>query len=602
MSQELEHKVLSEVEECIGCNDCMVACPLDETKWVSIADLNEAVWETEVSSPEVAAFVTACTQCQQCVPVCPTDLSRADMVLFNKLKVQDVAPDRRVALMIGDRTAVSRWTTDSLTAWLTRFPAFAAVEPRSLRRLVMQSTLRQLAPDEELVAEGTFHESLFIVVEGALRQVATNAVGGLVELLRIQAGVFIGETAVLANRREPYGMRAVDQSHVLEVPKAAVLSLARLSPPFDEVLRELASERSLDIHAARSPFLGLLPATAREQLLASAVLRTLQPAETLQALDTTVEHYAIVVSGFLSVQKRFSRSRRTRMRTVDYLSEGRDFGIEAALNYARPSTVAIAAKTLSDVLLIPIGELRKILTAHPEARRAIGLLISGGAAKWRHEEGAAAKSTTKARTGTSRFGLTVGSMLDAGLAKGHQVLAIDQRSCTDCNACVDACGARHGTPRLERRGVQAEHLLFPSACRHCDDPVCLMCTVGGIVRLPDGQIQIVEDNCIGCGSCASRCPYGNIRMGPKDVQRPTGLRHHLLDMLVPTHLREHGAFATVTRWLGGPATSATDDAPQVAHKCDLCAGHADQACVSACPTGAAFRADGTELLEARDGE
>jgi ferredoxin len=31
--------------------------------------------------------------------------------------------------------------------------------------------------------------------------------------------------------------------------------------------------------------------------------------------------------------------------------------------------------------------------------------------------------------------------------------------------------------------------------------------------------------------------------------------------------------------------------PHKASKCDLCAGHGDYACVTACPTGAAFRID-----------
>src|SRR6185436_2072177 len=55
-----------------------------------------------------------------------------------------------------------------------------------------------------------------------------------------------------------------------------------------------------------------------------------------------------------------------------------------------------------------------------------------------------------------------------------------------------------------------------SACRHCEDPVCLLCSVNGIVREPDGEIRIVPDNCIGCGACAARCPYGNIQMHERD--------------------------------------------------------------------------------------
>ena len=40
---------------------------------------------------------------------------------------------------------------------------------------------------------------------------------------------------------------------------------------------------------------------------------------------------------------------------------------------------------------------------------------------------------------------------------------------------------------------------------------------------------------------------------------------------------------------------------QKAHKCDLCAEFSDYACVNACPTGAAFRSDLSEIVLADDG-
>jgi Fe-S-cluster-containing hydrogenase component 2 len=131
--------------------------------------------------------------------------------------------------------------------------------------------------------------------------------------------------------------------------------------------------------------------------------------------------------------------------------------------------------------------------------------------------------------------------------------------------------------------------MFPSACRHCADPACLLCSVSGIVRLPSGEIQIVEDNCIGCGACAERCPYGNISMHP--VEKPKrGLVFSLMDFLV-----------------GSPARDRTlaeldPKVPKVAVKCDLCAGHADYACVTACPVGANFRTDPSELVFATSGD
>jgi len=108
--------------------------------------------------------------------------------------------------------------------------------------------------------------------------------------------------------------------------------------------------------------------------------------------------------------------------------------------------------------------------------------------------------------------------------------------------------------------------------------VCLLCSVNGIVRIPSGEITIVEDNCIGCGACAERCPYGNISMHPVDPPHH-GFVFRLLDLVTGGALR--------ARALAG----LDPHLPRKAVKCDLCAGYDDYACVTACPTGAAFRID-----------
>jgi Fe-S-cluster-containing hydrogenase component 2 len=122
--------------------------------------------------------------------------------------------------------------------------------------------------------------------------------------------------------------------------------------------------------------------------------------------------------------------------------------------------------------------------------------------------------------------------------------------------------------------------MFPAACRHCEDPVCLLCSVSGIVRLPGGEITIVEDNCIGCGACAERCPYGNISMQPAEAPKRSifdGIRSMLG---IP------GKHAQTSR-----AAELDPKVPKKAVKCDLCAKYDDYACVTACPVGAAFRID-----------
>jgi len=116
--------------------------------------------------------------------------------------------------------------------------------------------------------------------------------------------------------------------------------------------------------------------------------------------------------------------------------------------------------------------------------------------------------------------------------------------------------------------------------------VCLLCSVNGIVRLPSGEITIIDDNCIGCGACAERCPYGNIRMHP--VQAPQ--ESFLVKLLGVLGMRAR--------------REALDElkpgAQRIAVKCDLCAGYPDYACVTACPVGAMFRIDPMKSLETQN--
>ena len=71
--QSFAARVEAQTLACIGCNDCLLSCPLTEARAVTIGELNSAVYAPSLHAPNVVAFVSACTQCQQCVPVCPAD-------------------------------------------------------------------------------------------------------------------------------------------------------------------------------------------------------------------------------------------------------------------------------------------------------------------------------------------------------------------------------------------------------------------------------------------------------------------------------------------------------------------------------------------------
>jgi CRP-like cAMP-binding protein/Fe-S-cluster-containing hydrogenase component 2 len=162
--------------------------------------------------------------------------------------------------------------------------------------------------------------------------------------------------------------------------------------------------------------------------------------------------------------------------------------------------------------------------------------------------------------------VSLGTFLQQDLMQGQNLLLLDLNKCTRCDECVKACVSTHrdGVPRLVRDGLRFENFLVPTSCRACLDPLCMMrCPVGSIRRKQSLDI-VIEDWCIGCGNCATDCPYGNINV----VEVMTGTRKK-------------------------------PEVRPMAVVCDLCSEYAEPNCVRACPHDAALRVEARTFF-ARD--
>lgn len=576
---QLREEVEREVMACIGCNDCMLACPLPEKRFVTIAELNAGVLAETIKAPNVAAFVQACTQCGQCIPACPADLHRADMVLWNKLKVENAAPNQVMQLQVGENVSPSQWTLDSLSNHLTEIPLFQGVDPLHLRRMLLSSTLRQLATDEILCREGQYHERFFIVLDGQIEQSVMDSTNRRARILVMGAGSFHGELAVLGNQEEPFTLTAIRSSIVLELTKATVHRLKKESAAFRITMDELYRRRALWTFARQSPLLAALPERSVEALLKQSHLQVLRPGEILYREGERAGNLYITRAGFLKVARRVGGSELV----LQYFREGDVFGAASVL-FEQPQSTTVSANTRSEVIVVPGAAVQELLNSNPGLRRDLVKEAKRNEEYLQKHlgEGPAKPELTSTMSMTTTMTFGMEGLLDQGIIQGHELLVINTAICTNCNNCVDSCERRHGHSRLERRGLQMGNLLFPTACRHCEDPVCLLCSVNGIVRSPDGEITIVNDNCIGCGACAERCPYGNIQMHDREP-KSKGIfpRFSLLDFFKGKTEEEQG--------------------PQrLAVKCNLCAGYDDYACVRGCPVGAAMRINPVEQFHRTD--
>jgi formate dehydrogenase iron-sulfur subunit len=120
---------------------------------------------------------------------------------------------------------------------------------------------------------------------------------------------------------------------------------------------------------------------------------------------------------------------------------------------------------------------------------------------------------------------------------------IDTTLCIGCKACEVACqewndqeftlgtfdGSYQTMPDLapnfwnlikfnevERNG-RMSWLMAKYQCMHCADPGCLRAcpAPGAIVQLKNGIVDIIQENCIGCGYCVTGCPFDVPRLSPE---------------------------------------------------------------------------------------
>jgi len=197
--------------------------------------------------------------------------------------------------------------------------------------------------------------------------------------------------------------------------------------------------------------------------------------------------------------------------------------------------------------------------------------------------------------------------IETGIIDATNLLVMDMDKCVRCGNCSLACHKVHGESRLLRRGIHIErpikphsksiqHVLAPEVCLHCQDPECLTgCPTGSIGRFPGGQIDIEPKTCIGCGDCATQCPYNAISMVPRKRPAPAG-------SAVGTWLMSWFSLAQPSE---PPPVTATEDL--LAVKCNLCnntplnpagASKKSFSCQENCPTGALVRVNPREYFEA----
>ncbi|MEK6325133.1 MAG: cyclic nucleotide-binding domain-containing protein [Acidobacteriota bacterium] len=449
--------------------------------------------------------------------------------------------------------------------------------------------LLTFGPGETIVSQEEWGGNTFFVVVRGVADVFIEAPNNQsVKVAELKPGTQFGEMSVLAGvpRSATVKAPAGGGVQILEIQRPA-LRLLRKLPAFGQALDSSYRSHGRDNIIEELKHTVSLTPQMTQELKTLASFRVFSKNHVLFHEKAPVDRLYFIKQGW------FRRS--VQSEEEDFVGHGFWLGVGGILREAVwPYTVTLMGRT--EVLDVSIARLRQsaqlrellereLMRFEP---RALGSMVSA-------TTGIRDKELAAQRT-----------LIETGLVDGTNLLVMDMDLCVRCGNCSLACHKIHGQSRLLRHGIHVTRLerpspralqsvLSPAVCMHCQDPECLTgCPTGAIGRFSEGHIDIDPKTCIGCGDCATQCPYNAISMVSrkgKGEAAPHGFAWGIQDLLrlSPDPLPA--------------AVDATDDL--LAVKCNLCSGTSMNppesktpayGCEENCPTGALARINPREYF------
>ena len=457
---------------------------------------------------------------------------------------------------------------------------------------------------EAVIRQGDWGgNTLYTMVDGALDVFVTDDHGTTKKVAELQPGTTFGERSVLAGqpRNATITVPQGKVARVIEIQRPALRLLRKLKKfghMLDVSYRKYGLDRTLlEIEEATG---GAFSPELLKQLGDAARFTVYGKNHVLCQENDPLNRLVFIMNGWVRRVRGLANPTQADMVLelgqdvgIDFLGAGNCLGLEALDEGDKSAwkySAVIMART--EVMEIAVSRLR----ANPALRAAVLKEFSAFSSADDHPPEPPADRRVIAAAGRE---------ITTGIVDGTNLLVMDMDLCIRCGNCSLACHKVHGRSRLLRRGIHIarplkpaskaiQHVLSPSVCLHCQDPECLTgCPTGAIGRFEEGQIDINPQTCIGCGDCATQCPYNAISMVPRKAAVP-------LPPSMGSKLKSW--FSLAQPVLPQPVT---DTENLLAVKCNLCentplnppgAKSAAYSCQENCPTGALVRVNPREYF------
>ncbi len=464
-------------------------------------------------------------------------------------------------------------TRNDVVSLIGAVPFFEVLDPESRKKMGERAFPKTFDKGETIVGQGDYGHTMFILGSGSVRIEAVGDNGQTNILATLdRPGQYFGEVALLGRARRSATVVAETITTLIEIEKTVVEQAnKKVKGKVFDYLRKSNSVREISAFLSRHRFFTELDEETMAYIAGEAKLHSVERGKTIFTEEDPDSSIMLIKASMAKLVRMREEGGRKTESILSYYNVGDIIGLKSTAS--RKREVRLVSMGYCEVIEINRDVLQQALQRdHPDLYKS---LSEDASARGEDQSAILQKGKTVA--------IFVGAFLNEGAQEGQSLLNINLNKCVRCGNCVKACHDRHGYSRFSRRGKKLtrrtkmdkagnhETILLPASCRHCVNPECMIgCPTGAIHRKSSGEVDI-HDFCIGCASCANRCPWGNITMITTKKPR-----------IVPAMV--DGKQIEVER-------------PQIATKCNLCHGFDYANCVNNCPTGAILRVDPTQYFE-----
>lgn len=425
------------------------------------------------------------------------------------------------------------------------------VQMPTLERFAALGWLRAFLPGAQLLHEGETGVFLNLLLRGTIRLTLHDRAKHEVLVGVLSRGDCFGEGPLFGDLLRGATVLTDTICYLFQLPLDQVRPLMAEDPALDAALRRIYRQRKVEWSLGRVPLFSQLSPLERTRIAQLLQPRSGARGELILRAGEPGRALVLIEAGQVVVER--------ADQPLAYFQEG-DFVGEMSLLAHQPHNADVRAVTPVEVLELPAEEFVRLLERQPTLAAALGEVV---------ERRRAARPTADQEQHLRLLGRAV----ERGLLRGNYLLVRDPHLCDPhCRRCEEACSARHGSPRLRPSAELFGGLDVTDTCRQCRfGAECVeACPVDAIQWNERGAL-LITDACTGCGDCVTACPYDAVQLlaRPGEEYSPLWRLWRQLQRVVRS---------TIPLEPVGAARRAT--------KCDLCHGHDDLACVSACPSGA----------------